>query len=410
VRERLGRLVGDPDLTDLARIATRHRARVWIVGGALRDVILGREVPEVDVAVSGDADAIAHEMESRGGGRAVLLSGDRKPRVFRVAGRGRTVDVAEVEGDSIEMDLARRDFTANAMAVEVPSGPLLDPHAGLTDLSSGRLRMVSAKNLADDPLRAVRAARLFGTLGLAPDRETSRACRRTAPALARVAEERVQAELAKLLEAPRAAIALSWASANDLLGPTFRLAEVSDREWRRVARASAILDRPWTNRLSAERRRRLRLAFLAGEIGLSPREAASWLKRLRWGASEAEDVARLLGLVDGAARARVEEDLWRWILAAAERAPDALRLLEILRPRERSRARQLRARVARKPPIPDVRGADILEWLGIPPGPEVGRLLDAVRIEALAGRIRTRADARRWLRAQSPKSQVQSSE
>jgi tRNA nucleotidyltransferase/poly(A) polymerase len=392
--------VAEPDLVALDRIAASRGERVWIVGGALRDALLLRDVAEIDVAVKGDAGALAREMESTGRGRAVLLSGERKPRVFRVAGRGRILDVAELGGGSIEADLARRDFTANAMAVEIRSGALIDPCGGIADLSLRRLRMVSAKNLHDDPLRPLRAARLFATHDLRPDRATSRASRLAAPALARVPGERVQAELAKLLEAPRPARALSWAAATGLLGPAFGVS-IPDPRWRRIARAAAALDS--SAGLPLDRRRRLRLAFLFGRLGLTARETAAALRRLRWGSAEAVEVSRLLDLAMAAPdAARGGNAVWRWILEAGELADDALRLLPLLRPRARPAARRLRARLARRGPLPDVRGADVLEWLGIAPGREVGRLLDAVRVEALAGRVSTREDAREWLLGERP--------
>ena len=396
VRERIASLAQENDLAQVARIAAGRGERIWIVGGALRDLVLGREVPEVDVAVEGDAGAIAHEMEARGRGRAVLLSGDRKPRVFRVAGRARTVDLAEIEGKTIEADLARRDFTANALAVELPAGTFLDPHGGLADLSRRRLRMVSEKNLSDDPLRSLRAARFLATHSLIPDRATSRAARRAAHGLERVAGERVQAELAKLLEAPRAADALVWAATNGVLGSALRL-PLPEARWPRIAPAAAALDSASARKLPRDRLRRLRLAFLAGRAGLSGRSAASWLRGARWGTAEAGEVARLLDLASEASKSRGGEQDWRWLLDAGESAPDALRLLELLEPRSRRNVRRLRSRAARRRPIPEVRGADVLEWADIRPGPEVGRLLDAVRIEALAGRVRNREEARRWL-------------
>lgn len=396
VREGITTLAEEKDLAEVARIAARRGERVWIVGGALRDLALGREVPEVDVAVDGDAGAIAKEMEFRGHGRAVLLSGDRKPRVFRVAGRVRTVDLAEIEGESIETDLARRDFTANALAVELPAGTLLDPHGGAADLWRRRLRMVSEKNLGDDPLRSVRAARFMATHGLTPDRETSRAARRAGEGLGRVAGERLQVELSKLLEASRAAPALVWAATNGLLGPALRIPLPAAR-WRRIARDSAALDALTARKLPRDRRRRLRLAFLAGRAGLSGRGSASALRGARWGTAESGEVAWLLDLAAAASKSRGGEEDWRWLLGAGESATDALRLLELLQPRRRRNVRRLRAKVSRKRPVPEIRGADVLEWTGIRPGPEVGRLLEAVRVAALSGRVRDREDARRWL-------------
>ncbi len=370
----------------------------WIVGGALRDRALGRQVSEVDLAVSGDAASVARALESHGLGRAFLLSADKSPRVFRVAGRGRILDVAEIEGGSIDTDLARRDFTVNALAFDLVSGDLLDPFRGMDDLEARRLAMVSEKNLADDPLRCLRAARLAATHGLTPDRRTSTACRRAAPALARVARERIQAELAKLLEARSALPALAWAWRTGALEPALDL-PIPPQKWRPLARGLATIDSLPLRALPGERRRRLRLALVAVELELPAAAVAGWLRRLRSSSEEAGDVANLVQLAATARAGFGDDEAWRWILRAGDRAADALRLLETHAPRSRAAARRLSARLRRKRPLPDVRGADVLDWLGVPPGPHVGRLLEAVRVEALAGRVRTREEARRWLEA-----------
>jgi len=370
----------------------------WIVGGALRDLALGRDVAEIDLAVTGDAEKIARALESLGYGRAVLLSGERRPRVYRVAGRGRMLDLAELEGDSIGADLARRDFTVNAVACALDSDDLVDPFGGIADLAAGRLRMVAEKNLIDDPLRTLRAARLVATHGFAPDEPTSAACRRTASALSGVAPERVQAELSKLLDAREIAPALLWAAKTGLLGPAFDL-PVTDRRWSSAARALRSFDAGFATRLSHPRRRRLRLALLAARLGLSPAEAGAWLRRLRWGGDEAHEVSRLLGLASSVRGLRTDDQAWRWFLHAGDFAADALLLIETLDPRSRSAVARMSSRIARRRPIPRVRGGDVLEWLGIAPGPRVGELLEAVRVEGLAGRIRTRKEAREWLRS-----------
>ena len=172
--------------------------------------MLGRGVPEVDAAVSGDAERIANAMESAGFGRAVVLS-RAAPRVFRLAGR-RELDLAEIEGASIDEDLKRRDFTVNAMAFDLAERRWLDPFGGLEDLSARRLREVAPGNLAEDPLRVLRAARFIATHGLTPDANTSDNGRRVAPALAGVAPERLRAEWMKMFEAGRVVPALRWAA------------------------------------------------------------------------------------------------------------------------------------------------------------------------------------------------------
>lgn len=396
-REPLAKLLADPALAALRGVLAEEGARAWIVGGAVRDLVLRREVAEVDLAVEGDAGRIARRMESLGCGRAVLLSGERSPRVFRVAGRGRMLDLAEIVGGSIDADLSRRDFTANSIAVDLASGQLLDPFDGLVDLAAKRLSLVSEKNLADDPLRVLRAARLLATHGLTPGRETSRACRRTAPAIARVARERVQAELEKLLGARRAVPALTWAAGTGLFEPAFGVS-LSPARARGVARALAPLDSATAARLPPHGRRRLRVALLARRLGIGAPQAGPWLRRLRFRNEEAGAVGRLLGLADRAKLRPRGDDVWRWLLDAGDEASDALLLLEASDPRSRPIARRLRTLARRRRPIPDVRGADVLLWLDVPPGPEVGKLLRAVRVEALAGRIRTKEQARAWIR------------
>ncbi len=238
------------EIRALASLASRLGQRVWIVGGAARDLQLDRAVPEVDAAVSGDAPSLAQAMESAGLGRAVPLSLD-PPRVFRVAGK-RAVDLAEIAGGSIEEDLKRRDFTVNAMAFDLATRQWLDPFGGLEDLAAGRLRAVSARNLAEDPLRVLRAARFLATHGLVPDPETARACRRVAPRLAGVAAERIRAEWIKVLEARRAAPALRWASRARLLRPALRVGEAAARS---LARSAALFDAPALREEQPESRR-----------------------------------------------------------------------------------------------------------------------------------------------------------
>lgn len=384
----------------LARIASGLGERVWVVGGAARDLLLGRDVPEVDAAVSGNAEGIARAMESAGMGRAVLLS-PSAPRVFRVAGK-REVDLAEIEGSSIEKDLGRRDFTVNAMAFDLAARRWIDPFGGLSDLAAGRLREVAPSNLAEDPLRVLRAARFLATHGLTPDPETSRRCRRVAPALAGVAGERLRAEWVKILEARRAAPAFGWAARVKALGPSLGLEPAAAN---RVARSARLLDAPVLTRRGAESRRRLRLALLCSSIGLSPGPAQAWLAARRYGRSEAGEAGRLLQLVEAAGKAGTPRLQWAWVRDAGALAPEALVLQRILFPGRGARARALarRLRSARRRG-PKVSGRDVLAWLHLPPGPAVGALLEDLSIEILSGAVRNRREARAWLLSRARKA------
>jgi tRNA nucleotidyltransferase/poly(A) polymerase len=374
----------------LRAIAARLGIRVWLVGGALRDALDGRPVPEVDVAVAEGAERIALAMQAAGAGTAVALS-QAAPLVFRIAGRS-TIDCAEVEGGSIERDLARRDFTINAMAVDLETGHWVDPFGGVDDLARRRLRFVAPENLRHDPLRALRAARFIATHRLVPERAMRRAVRITAPLLRDVAPERIRAELTKMLEAPRVAPAMNMAIRTGLVKPALGLPA-------RSKIGSALLqrlDRPAVVRLPPPERVRIRLALLAAELRLSPAEAGRWLARRRFSRQESCEVAALLTLARDARTLPTSRSQWSWIRDAGSRRGLALTLLVLLDPRQKTRARRL----SRRRPVRSrvrVTGRDVLAWLGISPGPQVGKLLRDLEIEMMRGKIRSRRAARTWL-------------
>ncbi len=388
-----------PAVRALRAIARQRGIEAWIVGGAVRDRALGLEPEEIDVAVERDAEGLARALEAGGAGRAVFLSRGRPgPRVFRVAGK-RNLDIAELEGGSIGADLGRRDFTVNAVAVPLGGGAAVDPFGGLPDLARGRLRCVHARNMLEDPLRALRAARFIATHRLRPDRATLVAARRAAPRMAGVARERIGAELGKLLASEATAPALSWAARAGILHLALGLS-LPAASGAALARWMAKCDDRTTRSLQPERRRRLRLAMAAVGMGLSEVAARGWLRTLRWPRAETEGVARLGGLAESAIRTRSRRDAWRWILQAGDLAPDALLLLRRLGPAAARRAARLRPLASRPVRRVRVTGDDIVRWLDVAPGPVVGRLLEAVRIESAMGTVKNRREARNWLSGQ----------
>jgi tRNA nucleotidyltransferase (CCA-adding enzyme) len=386
-----------PVLAALARLARERRLDAWIVGGAPRDALLGRPELDVDVAVSRDAEGLARRLAADGFGTAVAIS-ERFPRVYRVAGR-RPVDLVELEGGSIERDLGRRDFTANAIAIDLLTGAWMDPFGGAADLDRGRLRLVGESNLVEDPLRAFRAARFFATHGLRPDAATRRACARVAPRLEGVAPERIQAEMAKMLEAARAAEAFRWAGSTGLLAPALGLVGAPAGRWRAAGRNLARLETASRRSLPPERRRILRLAAIAAGLGLSGGDASAWLRRRRHGRADAAAVARLLDLERAAARLNDGRERWAWVHDAGPALSDALALLQATRPNLRPTARRLTRLASLGRRGPAVSGTDLMQWLGESPGPRVGSLLREVAIEGLRGAVRTRRQARQWLLA-----------
>ena len=183
---------------------------VWVVGGALRDRILGRPTDDVDLVAAGDVGRLARRLAKAKGAVAFPLS--EEFGAWRVTARGAPwqADLMPLEGGSIEADLVRRDFTVNAMAEPLAGGEMIDPIGGRADLQARRLRLASGHALEDDPLRVLRLARLAVELDLEPEGEAVVAARRAAPRLPGVAGERVFAELRRMLTgpAPRAGLEL----------------------------------------------------------------------------------------------------------------------------------------------------------------------------------------------------------
>jgi tRNA nucleotidyltransferase (CCA-adding enzyme) len=178
---------------------------VYVVGGAVRDLLLGRGRADLDLVVVGDAFALATRLgaepveHERFGTAKVGLDGHEldlaTARTETYAHPGALPDVAPASG--IEEDLGRRDFTINAMAIPLGAeSGLIDPHRGQRDLEDGALRVLHAGSFVDDPTRAIRAARYAARLGFGPEPETAALLRATD--LGTVSTDRRRAELLRL--------------------------------------------------------------------------------------------------------------------------------------------------------------------------------------------------------------------
>jgi tRNA nucleotidyltransferase (CCA-adding enzyme) len=202
------RLAALPGIERLRAAATGIAA--YLVGGAVRDLLLGRERADIDVAVEGEVAKLARRL-----GGEVRAHERFDTAVVRVDGL--EVDLAaarsetyaqpgalpEIRPASLAADLARRDFTVNAMAVPLAGDPkLIDPYGGREDLQRGELRVLHPRSFDDDPTRALRAARYAARYGFAPERVTADLIRRAD--LSTVSRDRVEAELRKLAAEPEA--------------------------------------------------------------------------------------------------------------------------------------------------------------------------------------------------------------
>jgi tRNA nucleotidyltransferase (CCA-adding enzyme) len=187
---------------------------VYLVGGAVRDLLLGRPGADVDLVVIGDAVALAERLGGAG------IEHERFGTV-KVEVEGREVDIASARtetypepgalpvvapAESIEVDLGRRDFTINAMAIPLADeSRVIDPHGGEGDLGRGLLRVLHPRSFEDDPTRAIRAARYAARFGFTLEPETDRLMRRAD--LATVSADRRRAELERLAAEPTGRVA-----------------------------------------------------------------------------------------------------------------------------------------------------------------------------------------------------------
>jgi poly(A) polymerase len=444
---------------DAARDALAGR-QAWLVGGAVRDRLLGRPTDDFDVAVEGDVKRAATTIARATAGAAFRLSGEFG--AWRVVGRGQGwhVDLVPLRGGDIAADLAARDFTINAMAQPLAGGELLDPHDGRADLEARRVRMVSATALADDPLRALRAARLATELGLEIDAATEAAVAEHAPGIDRVAPERVFGELKRIVTAEQVRRGLGLMEALGLTRVVlpelaalrgveqnvFHHADVLDHTLE-VVEAVASLERdPWVADLLGEpladeltRGGGMRFAALLHDAAkpqtrdVRPDGRVTFIGHDSAGAALARNVLRRLRasqkLVDYVAALTIHHlrlgflvherpldrrSVWRYLRATAPYSAEVTVFTVADRLATRGRnadvaiaahlelARQVLehalAERAAGPRPPLVRGDELARELGVPPGPRLGELLNQLEEDRYAGAISTREEAVRRAR------------
>ncbi|RMF24894.1 MAG: CCA tRNA nucleotidyltransferase, partial [Cyanobacteria bacterium J083] len=192
-------------------------AEAYLVGGAVRDVLLGREREYLDLDFVLPANSIPLAKKIAHICQAGFVILDQTREIARVVFAQGTVDFAKQEGATLEEDLYRRDFTINAIAYQKKKKKIIDPLGGKRDLEQKLVRMVSVQNLKDDPLRLIRAYRQAGQLDLNIEIETRKQIIKLAPLLQQVAAERVKTEINYMLETPQGTAWLIEAISDGLL-------------------------------------------------------------------------------------------------------------------------------------------------------------------------------------------------
>ena len=450
--------------SDLADLCREVNHEVYLVGGSVRDAILGRTVRDLDLTLAADGLALGRKLADRL--RCPFVPLDDTDRTGRVVLRRRfTIDISSFKGDSLEADLRKRDFTINAMAVRLadvldgrPS--VIDPLGGAADLAARRLNAVSEASFRDDPLRVLRAFRLAGQFGLEITSRTEAWLTAFNEDLREVSGERLLYELSLIMGRRRTSDRVSAMIRSGVFGSLFS-------GWMESSSASA--SKSTSRRLEQTDRLIARDVFLEDqglyahltgyEAKMAGDRTSLWILRFAslllcgirtGGAVPAADRVEgadggsaggtdpTLELVEGAAdrlrlSRRERQSLHQlvfgavWLLeGAALREPDDEALCRILRGskddtpgaallalahapdegnatggrtakaahrllRLYTRHRNLRAKGLM------LNGADIMDDLGLPEGPEVGRLLDKLETIQTIHDIRTREQARKML-------------
>ncbi len=201
------------------RIAGERGARVWLVGGVVRDALLGRTVHDWDFAVDRDALRLARAVADALGGAYFPLDVERGTGRVVLMGEDAArleLDFAALRGGDLEADLAARDFSINALAID-ETGALIDLAGGKADLDTRRVCVMNARAFRDDPVRLLRAVRMEASLGFEIEAQTAAWMRRDAALLAQPSAERVRDEFVRLLAVRNAAPYLRRLDELDLL-------------------------------------------------------------------------------------------------------------------------------------------------------------------------------------------------
>ena len=353
----------------------------WVVGGAVRDLLMGLSPMDVDLAAR-QAEAVARDFGARVRGRVVDLGKEVFP-TWRVVVRGSIYDFTELTGETINEDLGRRDFTLNAMALAAATDTVIDPFDGRRDIAARLVRMLSVRNLLDDPLRMLKGIRTAVVLGFEIDGQTLEAFCEYSAAIESVAGERVTAELERMWSI-RAGRALALLRESQLDGHVLtRPLAGDDERWLRSTLLESGVDPA------------LILTLLTD--GMSDGAVSEELERGRWGTKR---IRRVLAVRHLVAQLRDREDVL-WILrqAGAETVGHAVRYLELRG--DRGLSERIGALLSQTPSLftaePYLDGEQIGRISGVPPGPEIGELKRRLFQAQLAGEVRSPAEAAEWV-------------
>ena len=371
-------------------------ANAYLVGGSVRDALLQRYKTPLDLDFVLPENTIAIAKEIANFYRAGFVVLDKEREIARVVFPQGTLDFARQEGNSLETDLKRRDFTINAIAYNVLSQQLVDPLGGLQDLQQKVLRMVSPNNLSDDPLRLLRAYRQAAQLNLTIESNTRQAIRDRITLLSTVAAERVQAELNYIFASSEGNKWLIAAAKDGLL--EFWLPSVNDSKIQQLNKVEQAID--FCHNLNLKLPEISILSKLATLVSTEEIKAEAELTGLKYSRSEIKAVTKtvkyLLQLQTMTQNMSLREQYF-WFLDVKDIFPVLIVRaiatgvsLEFLKPLIE---RYLDPQDPIAHPQALVTGNDLIKELDLKPSPIIGTLLTELQVAQIESKISTRKQA-----------------
>jgi poly(A) polymerase len=418
-------LHGSPHFHCLLDLCTNKQA--YLVGGAIRDALIGRPLTDLDLIMPEDPTALARDFARHIGGHWFWLDQERRQSrvVVNRADSCPDYDFALFRAPDLKRDLLDRDFTINALALpltkELSGSTLVDPCHGVKDLQRDSLRMISEVSLRNDPLRIIKGVRHATVLGLEIDCGTLSAMQVESSGLGRIAPERIRQEVWKILADTHAATGLQLlyksGAGESLLGRGFARAipvltvrvESCRHEWQRLAEShpvvSAWLAQEIEQGLNKETLLLFSLLLASIDSELPATLAEKWLLSRNTRAM----IAAIAALDDDAQKAFAtiarNERAFAWWAARRNLEPKLLllALAVVGSPEGRPSPAELRAWVPLVADLDDRRPMDLVDgnWMRktllLKDGPEMTKALQLLRTAEITGQVGNAQEAQRFL-------------
>jgi tRNA nucleotidyltransferase/poly(A) polymerase len=394
--------------------AERHdiAGDAFIVGGAVRDILSGEYLKDIDIALKGDALGTAKNFSKEIGASFVIL--DPEFGIYRVVKKDRHIDICIMRGDSIYEDLSDRDITMNAMALPLAEiinhqssiiNKIIDPSNGMYDLSHGIIRMISEENLIKDPLRILRIYRFSAAPGFRIEEKTHNAVKRLAPLITSSAPERIAEELRHIIKKPD-----SYKTVGSMMNDNILiriLPEMSGSALQLYKNTEETINKETFSQYLADDYKKicLKMSALFADPSSAPSSVKNVAMRLKMSKKETEFLCSMV-----ANRSRILS-----LREEAKGAPDDIKVIMLLKEfkedihavaisgmaADPSAAGFWREAIAfyhkiikpRMALLPVITGDDLKETFNVEPSPVFKKILSAIENAVLLGDITSREEA-----------------